>query len=435
MKATPGTRIVFVAMALAVLLCVAVSPARGEEKPVTLDEIRAAAKEHNGDLKALRAELGIAEAGRTRASLHPNPTLDLDGETGALTGSPSESRFSIGLTQEVLTGGKRTNRLAVADAEAAAALKRFQDAERLVQLEVSTGFYRLLLAQNRLDLARRFHTLNGQLVQVTGELFAAGDVAELDVNLAKVESARSEGRKIAAERERDAEQLHLLSLIGSPEARSIVVDPPAVTGLPGADLAALKAKALEARPDLRALETERAKADAEVQLARAERLPNVTAGVSLSRESTVTSLGNLEEKDRDYLLGLKLSVPLPLFDRNQAGVQEALARKSSAENRHLFARQRIEREVESAYGQLVSAEKSAAIFKKEIIPQLEANLAVVQEAYRLGETGILAVIEEQKKYIEVNESYLSALHDLYIATARLEAAVGTEMTKEAGGIR
>lgn len=421
-------------MALAVL-CAAVSPARGEEKPVTLDEILAVAKEHNGDLKALRAELGIAEAVRTRASRHPNPTLELEGETGALTGSPSENSLSIGLTQEVLTGGKRAKRLSVADAEATAALKRFEDAERVVQLEVKTGFYRLLLAQDRLELAHRFHTLNGQLLQVTGELFAAGDVAELDVNLAKVESARSEGRITAAERERDAEQLNLLSLTGSPEARNIVVTPPAVAGLPGADLAALKAKALEARPDLRALERERAKADAEVLLARAERLPNVTAGISLSRESTVTSLGNLEEKERDYLLGLSLSIPLPLFDRNQAGVQEALARKSGAENRQLFARQRIEREVESAVGQLASAEKSVAIFKKEIIPQLEANLAVVQEAYRLGETGILAVIEEQKKYIEVSESYLSALHDLYIATARLEAAVGTEMTKEAGGIR
>lgn len=75
----------------------------------------------------------------------------------------------------------------------------------------------------------------------------------------------------------------------------------------------------------------------------------------------------------------------------------------------------------------------AFLYAKEIIPQLTENLKLVQEAYRLGETGILAVIEEQKKFIEVNDGYLTALYSRNSAVAKLEAAVGVELQNVDGG--
>jgi cobalt-zinc-cadmium efflux system outer membrane protein len=162
-------------------------------------------------------------------------------------------------------------------------------------------------------------------------------------------------------------------------------------------------------------------------------VPNVTAGVGLIWERSETSLGGLAERNSDYLIGLRLSAPIPLFDRNQAGIQEAQARKSSAESRQQYLRQNIEREIEAARARLATAEKSVNIYANEIIPQLTENLKLVQEAYRLGETGILAVIEEQKKFIEVNDGYLAALYSWNSAVAKLEAAVGIELHKVDGG--
>jgi len=144
-------------------------------------------------------------------------------------------------------------------------------------------------------------------------------------------------------------------------------------------------------------------------------------------------LGGLAERNTDYLIGFKLSVPIPYFDQNQAGIREAQARKSSAEIRRAFVRQSIEREVEAAHARLASAEKALNIYAKEIIPQLTENLKLVQEAYRLGEIGILAVIEEQKKFIDVNDGYLTALYSWNTAVAKLEAAVGVELKKVDGG--
>ena len=421
-------------VAMAALICAVTAPLQAEERAVTLPEIMAIARENNGDVKALREEAGIGEAGKIKAGLYPNPVLDLEGSIGAPTGSTSENRASIGVSQEFLIGGKRGKRLAVAESELMRFGSRIKNAERLLLLEVKTGFYDLLLAENRVELAHKFRELNNQLLQITKELLAAGDIAELDVNLARVETARSEGRKIEAEREVVPSRQRLLALMGVNALTDLKIAGSPATKPLVANPAELKALALKNRPDLQALASEKNKGEAELTLAQAERLPNVTAGIAFSRERSLTSVGGgMDDRSTDYLIGLKLSVPIPSFDRNQAGIKEAQTRKSSAEIRQASVRQSIEREVEAAHARLAAAEKAANIYAKEILPQLTENLKLVQEAYRLGEVGILAVIEEQKKFVEVNDAYLTALYNRNSAVAKLEAAVGVELKKEDGG--
>lgn len=424
---------VITALAVAALIGMATASVHAEEKAVTLQQIIAIAKEQNKELKALREEKGVGEAGRIRAGLYPNPVLELDGATGAMTGSSGENRLGVGVSQEFLIGGKREKRLAVSDAELLRFDNRFKDTERQLIAEIKTGYYDLLLAEGRRDLAERSRELNNQLLRIARERFGAGEIAELDVNLARVESARSAGKSIEVERELVPLQQRLLFLMGVSSTENLKLAAPTETQSVAANLAELKTLALYKRPDLQAAAAEKSKGEAEVALAEAERLPNVTAGVGIGWERSETSLGGIEERNTDYLIGLRLSVPITVFDRNQAGIKEALAKKSSAEIRQQFIRQNIEREVESAYWRLTSAEKSLDIYAREIIPQLTENLKLVQESYRLGETGILAVIEEQKKFIEVNEGHLSARHDKSRALAQLESAVGIELNNLDGG--
>jgi cobalt-zinc-cadmium efflux system outer membrane protein len=185
------------------------------------------------------------------------------------------------------------------------------------------------------------------------------------------------------------------------------------------------------RPDLKALEAENSRGAADIALARAEGIPNLTAGVTFKRDTTAMEIGGVEGKDTAYTIGLKLSLPIPLFDRNQAGIQEARAKRSSAESRLLAAARNVDREVETAYASLLNAEKVLLLYTSDIMPQLEENLKLTQEAYRLGEVGILNVIQEQKKFFEVSDAYLTALHDRQAALVALETAVATERT---GGV-
>lgn len=424
-RLVPVTGAVF--LFLAVYSLSAGTSALAAEKSFDLRQAVEFALQDNGELKALREEKGVREAGKVRAGLYPNPVLDIEGTTGELSGSPSENSISVGISQEFLTMGKRGKRLRVAEKELEGFDRQIDNSGRSLTEEVKSTFYDLLLAEKKVELAERSIALNSQLLEVTKQRLEAGDIPELEVNLALVEVARSEGKKVEAERELYPAKARLLAMMGLPldeEARfsGTLEGKPFPRGL-----AELKELALTKRPDIRALEAEKAKGDAEIALAQAERIPNITAGVGYQRENTAIDVAGSEAKDRDNLIGLKLSIPIPLFDRNQAGIREAQARKGSAENRYAFARLTVERQVEAAYAQLTMAEKSLAIYAKNIIPQLEENLALVQEAYRLGEVGILTVIEEQKKFFEVNDGYLTALYNRQAALAKLEAAVGSAL--------
>jgi len=415
------------------LICAVTAPLKAEERGVSLQEIIDFARENNGELKSLREEAGIGEASKIRASLSPNPVLDLEGTTGSLTGSESKNRLSIGVSQEFLIGGKREKRLAVAESELAGFGSRVKDAERLLLLAIKTEFHDLFLAEGRLDLAHKSQELNNKLLQITQKLLEAGDIAELDVNLVKVEVARDEGRILEAERELVPARQRLLALMGAAPLENLKIASPPEAQPFAMNLAELKSLALTCRPDLQTATSEKSKGEAALVLAQAERLPNVTGGVAFSRDSEITSFPGVDERSTDYLIDLKLSVPIPFFDRNQAAIKEAQARKSSATSRHLFVRQSVAREVEAAHARVVTAEKSLSVYDKEIFPQLMKNLQLVQEAYRLGEVGILAMLEEQKKFAEVNDDYLVALHARNTALAKLEAAVAVELSERDGG--
>ena len=416
------------------ILCFLTSaPVFAETRKLALPQVIEFSLHNNGDLKSFREEKGIRDAGMVRAELLPNPTLDFEAATGALTGSSAENSLSLGVSQEFFLAGKRGKRLAVAERELEMYRWQLADRERLLREEVKTAFSDVLLTQQRVVLSNRSIALNQQLLDVSKERLAAGDIPELEMNLVKVELARSEGSRIDAEKALNQNLAKLRTLMGLSLNES-----PTIVGALESDiiltknLVDLKQLALGKRPDLRAMEAEKNRGESDISLAQAEGIPNITAGLAVSRDTTAMEIGGVEGKDTAYIIGLKLSIPIPLFDRNKAGVQEARAKRSITETRLLAATRNAEREVETAYASLQNAEKVLSLYKSNIIPQLEENLKLTQEAYRLGEVDILAVIQEQKKFFEVSEGYLAALHDRQTAFVKLESAVATELT---GGVQ
>ncbi len=404
-----------------------------ETQQLALPQVVEISLQNNGDLKSFREEKGIRDAGKTRAGLLPNPTLDLEGGTGALTGSSDENNLTIGVSQEFLLAGKRDKRLTVAERELEAYRWQLADRERTMAEEVKTSFYDAMLAEQRLKLTDRSIELNRQLLEVTKDRLAAGDIPELEMNLAKVELTRSEGTRIEVERALLHTKARLFTFMGLPAGEA-----PAISGTLdnssslNKNLADLKQLALGKRPDLKALEAEKSRGDADITLAEAEKVPNLTAGLFYTHDRRTDATGTGEEKVRDNLLGIRLSMPIPVFDKNQAGVQEARAKRSSTESRLIAATRNVERDVETAYTSVLNAEKVLSLYKSNIIPQLEENLKLTQEAYRLGEVGILSVIQEQKKFFEVSDGYLTALHARQLALVKLESAVATDIN---GGVQ
>ncbi|MBJ6800074.1 TolC family protein [Geomonas propionica] len=419
-----GSRL-FAAVALCLL---SVAPVFAESQPLSLREAIVTALSNNPDLASQRKEAGVLDAAAMRAGLLPNPTLEVEVATGALTGSSDDNTLSLGISQEILLGDKRSKRRAVTERDQAAYRWLLADRERALKEQVQGAYCDVLLAQERLGLARHSVELNRQLLAVAEARLAAGDIPELEMYLVKVELTRSEGSLIELQRGLLDGRTKLFTLMALAPGES-----PALSGslksvdAPTKGVGDLKQLAMLQRPDLKALHAALQKSDAEVALAEAEGIPNLTAGLALSREASSMEIGGIEGRETSYTVGVKFSMPIPVFDRNQAGQQEARAKRSSAEIRLQGAAATVEREVETAHVSFINAEAVLSLYRSNILGQLDENLKLTQEAYRLGEVGILAVIEEQKKYFEVSDGYLTALHARQIALNKLESAVAADI--------
>ena len=190
------------------------APVCAETQKLALPQVVEFSLQNNGDLKSFREEKGIRDAGKIRAGLLPNPTLEFEAGTGALTGSSAENSLSLGVSQEFFLAGKREKRLAIAERELEMYRWQLADRERVLREEVKTAFYDVILAEQRIALADRSIALNRQLLDVTKERLAAGDIPELEMNLVKVELARSEGARIDVEKALNQNQAKLWTLMG-----------------------------------------------------------------------------------------------------------------------------------------------------------------------------------------------------------------------------
>ena len=416
------------ALLLQALFCL---PALAEPVPRTINEIVALAQKQSAELTALEKEAEAKHALALQSGAMANPTLELQGSTGSFSGSPAERSASIGINQEIPLNGKLRLRREAGQREAEAAQRQRDNAARLLKEEVSILAVDLALADKRLKLAADLVGLNRDLMAIVEERFKAGDIPELELNLAKVELARAESRLGEAERESRSLRIRMSSLTGLDEA-SCKLSEDFSTPVVSQTSQELTKQALVSRPDLQALSLERGKAETETRLAEAEALPNLTAGFFAQRQRGSTEVGELSSISSDTQLGVRLSMPIPIFDRNQGGRVASRSRLDAAGSRRLALERAVVGEVEAAFLRLSSSARILTLFEQGILPQLTENLELTQEAYRLGEVGMLAVIEEQKKFFEVNDGYLAALHGRRVAFVKLESAVAIDLS---GGVQ
>jgi len=399
--------------------------------PLSINKIVALALKQSAGLAALEKDATAMQSLAVQAGTLVNPTLELQGSTGSMTGSPDEHTASIGINQELPLYGKLRLRREVLQREAETLQRQRDNTARLLKDEVATLALDYLLAAKRVELASGLVQLNRDLVVITGERFEAGDIPELELNLAKVELARAESRLLEIERERIPLRIRIASLTGLNESDIKLSDTSYKPALSQSRQDLVK-QALASRPDLLSLAIERDKAEAENRLARAEALPNLTAGLFAQWQRGKTEVGGMSEINNDTQLGLRLTMPIPIFDRNQGGRAAAKSKLDAANSRLLAMERTVTAEVEAATSRLSSSDRILALLEQSIIPQLNENLKLTQEAYRLGEVGILSVIDEQKKFFEVNDGYLSAMHGRRVAFIKLETAAAIDLS---GGVQ
>jgi cobalt-zinc-cadmium efflux system outer membrane protein len=194
----------------------------------------------------------------------------------------------------------------------------------------------------------------------------------------------------------------------------------------------LIAGALE-RPDLRAMRSAEAVANARVRQAQTEGKLDASLSASFQRMDSgfplngLTSLGQPTRIQGIFNLAtIGVSITLPTRNRNEGAVATSLADMEGAKRRREYAELVVTREVTAALLQQAKAKESLDIYAQGVRQQSRENLAVIQRVYELGRSQLLDVIAEQRRLIETEIGYIDTLNRYYQASVRVRLAAGIE---------
>jgi cobalt-zinc-cadmium efflux system outer membrane protein len=186
------------------------------------------------------------------------------------------------------------------------------------------------------------------------------------------------------------------------------------------DLPSLVTHALAARPDLKAAEKARQHAEVALAGARRDALPDPTLGIAYTHDDFTVS------GDNPNTLALTLSLPLPIFDRNQGGIGRARVDVQRTANQAERLSLQIRREVAEAARRSDRARTLLAVYEGGMLERADAALRVAERAYKAGASSLLELLEAQRTYIETRGQYLRTTYDYRQATIDVRHVVGED---------
>ena len=327
---------------------------------------------------------------------------------------------------EVLSG-KRGLRVDAARAALQAAHLSRDDAERTLRLALQQAMIDAALQRAQVDLARELLEFARQTEQLDQTRFRAGAISEAE--LARAQVAAQEAEQVVdvveqADRAARAQIAFLLGVRGPlPDFR---VDPglleqaARLTLAPG-DAGAFLDAAIQARPDLRALERQEARARAALDLARRQRIPEVTLSAQYAQEGT----GGSAVTPPTVTFGA--SLPVPIFYQQQGEVQRAEADLRTQTVQRDKAAAQLTSEVITAYGAFAASRKLVDRMRGGLLERAQRARDLTRIQYEKGAARLFELLDAQRAFAQVRAEYLQDLHDLWVNLFKLEAAVGREL--------
>ncbi len=383
---------------------------------ITLRQALALALMKNPELKAFSLEIRVREARRLQAGLLPNPEIEIEvenfgGEDALQDFDSAES--TIQLSQLIELAGKRSKRRRVASLDRDLAGWDYEAKRVDVLSETTQAFVGVLAAQERFSLMEEFVSLAEQVLNTISERFKAGKVSPLEETRAGVSYSTSLIDLERAKHRLDASRKKLASLWDSRTPLFERVDGELERIAPIPSAAQLE-DLISKNPDIARWIVEMEQRQEAVKLEKAGRIPDLTLSGGIRRFK--------ETDENAFVMGL--SIPLPLFDRNQGGVQEALQRQAKAAEEQRASELVVLNALAEAYQELSTAYAEAKALQQDILPGAQTAFDGAKEGYRQGKFGYLDVLDAQRTFFEARSQYVEALASYHKSKAQVERLTG-----------
>ena len=376
----------------------------------------------NRDLAAARFAIRQGEGRLKQAGLWPNPEFELSRQNDHAFANEGEYNFSTGFKQRFPITGRLTKAKAVARVDVAQAMAEVRNQERLLAGEVLGRSRELLVAQEKLKANEEIRSVIQKIIELSEKRLKVAEVSAADVNVAKLELQRVTLAQAALLNQQETTSTALNRLLGR-EPKTLLEMSGGVSAEFDTNLVAeTSQQALARRPDrqLAALGIDRA--GAEIKLSRAQKWEDWTVGFGYSRDVQKFNapIGN----KADNFLSVGVSIPLPLWNKNQGRISEAQATQERAEAELKALDLRIATEAQTAENQMRRLLGILRQYREESVKLAEENITLLQKGYADGLVSITAVIQAQQQLTGLRQAYLEALGEFIRAKTEWETATG-----------
>jgi cobalt-zinc-cadmium efflux system outer membrane protein len=408
-----------IAAVLAVTACASMARAQTSSGPpdgpvLTLAQALELAHASAPSLDSANAGRRAADAGKRAAGLRPNPTVSADIENVGGTRAYNviegpKQTVGIGLPLEL--GGKRPARIALAESQQGRASIDQAIAEAALRESITDAYVEAVAAERRISAAREQTRIAGETVHGAQVRVEAGKASPLERQRADVLRIAAEADVQKSQRLAALARANLERRLGQPVAARLdqawferITAFGSVRPLDGMT-----------RLPIAAATADRRTAEAQLRLARSQRIPDVTVSTGVRRLPATNSVAAV----------FGVSVPLPLFNSGSAAIEQATAEHDKADAQRRVAMLDTEQQVALAEADVVNAQAAALTATGPALVAAQEATRIARIGYREGKFGQLDLLDAERSLSETRKATIDALTAYHLAQARLERLAAT----------
>ncbi len=386
------------------------------QESISLNEATARALQANLNIAVVMRGRDVETALALQAASRPNPTL-----SGQVEDLRSQNRIAtIAISQQLETAGKRDKRMAAADASLSMADADILIAQAEISAKTYAAFYQVLAAQQAQTLAQELLEIATTSKQTTAKRVLAGKVSPVEETKAKVAEAGLKIDLANANQQLTAAKQRLGSLwakglnANNNEGFMAVGELENLPALPVlSDLIAQLADS----PRMKKAALAITQKQAFLAIEQSKQTPDVTLSLGAQRNE---ELGGITQA----IIGL--SVPIPVFDKNQGNLQSAKAREFQAADEKAALENQLQTELADAYSRRQLQVEASSMYQNDILPGAESAYKAARKGFEFGKFSFLEVLDAQRTLFQAKTLHVQALALARLAEADIHSILGSK---------
>jgi len=393
------------------------------KRSITISEAVSIFLQQNLQLVAARYDIDTVDAEKLTAQLRPNPELSVgfsDIPLDFRENFVNPQTFSYNISQTFELGGKRSKRIAEANANSEVARAEFQTVLWQLTNDVKRKFYTVLLAESLLKLAQANQETFAEIVDHTKEVFQLGEISGLDLQRLEIEKFKFDTDVANSEKDYELALRDLRVTLGG-DYRAMDIEAAGSIDYYQPyefSLAELRDKALAARPDLKAAQLSERAADASIRLQDAQRIPDLNLGAGVEQ---------VPQGGSTYNFGV--GIQLPVHDRNQGERAKALIQKMKAQSQQQLIANQVLSEVDKAAVAFEIQKRRVELYRGGVLTKVDDIQRLTEFSVKAGESSTIELLDAIRTRRETLAGFYQTLFDYQAALLDLELATATPLQK------